>query len=101
MISKCHAPSPSPFRGTTLILTLTLAGKSLTYQLPALFLPRLTLVISPLLSLMADQAAHLPASVPGACLSSQQTMAQSAEVFEGLRQNRYKVTTVRRLDDEG
>src|SRR3954471_17166769 len=30
-------------------------GKSLTYQLPALFLPRAVLVVSPLLSLMQDQ----------------------------------------------
>ncbi|MBQ7529406.1 DEAD/DEAH box helicase, partial [bacterium] len=35
------------------------AGKSLTYQLPALMLPNLTLVISPLIALMQDQVRRL------------------------------------------
>ncbi len=47
-------------RGTPILAVLpTGAGKSICFQLPGLLLPHLTLVISPLLSLMKDQAEHL------------------------------------------
>lgn len=62
---------------STLVVQSTGAGKSLIYQLPAvLFAQRskaLTIVVSPLVSLMEDQVANMPAFVKGACLHSGQS----------------------------
>mmetsp|Transcript_16769 Transcript_16769/g.37217 ORF Transcript_16769/g.37217 Transcript_16769/m.37217 type:complete len:193 (+) Transcript_16769:283-861(+) len=57
-------------------------------MLPALALPRLTVVVSPLVALMNDQMRKLPVQLPGACLSgalsAQQVMATSDAVLRGL-----------------
>jgi RecQ family ATP-dependent DNA helicase len=52
-------------------------GKSYTFQLPALALPGVTVVVSPLIALMADQALELNATIGGAVRALVGPMAES------------------------
>lgn len=74
-------------RQKTLLLLSTGSGKSLCYQIPAYLLREegLTLVISPLLSLMTDQLSRLPSCLRGAIVSSQQTREQCRTVMRAVR----------------
>lgn len=73
----------------------TSAGKSICYQIPAMALPGMTLVISPLISLMADQVASLNQSgIPAAYLNSSLDLEDYREILQKGKQGAYKLLYV-------
>ena len=66
------------------------AGKSICYQVPALMLDGITVVISPLISLMQDQVKSLnEAGVPAAYINSSLTETQITKALEAASNGRY------------
>ena len=79
-------------------------GKSICYQLPGMMLPGITLVVSPLISLMKDQVMALKASgIPAAYINSTLTGPQMQKVYSNLMAGKYKIVYVapERLDYPG
>lgn len=80
------------------------AGKSVCYQIPAVILPGITLVVSPLISLMQDQVKALnEAGVPAAFINSSLSEKDYNETIRRARQGIYKIIYIapERLVTEG
>ena len=79
----------------TFALMPTGGGKSLCYQLPALALPGLTLVVSPLIALMKDQVDALEANgVPAGFINSTQSVAELSQIVRGVRSGEIRLLYV-------
>ncbi len=79
----------------TIVVLPTGGGKSVCFQIPALVLPGLTIVVSPLLSLMKDQVDDLTElGVTAARIDSAMTESERRDVFARLRARDVKILYV-------
>jgi len=82
-------------KGRLLLVAPTGGGKSLTYQLPASFLPGTTLVVSPLIALMQDQVESLErCGVPATFLASTLDAAENRARIRGIGRGDFKLVYV-------
>jgi len=79
----------------SLVIMPTGSGKSLTYQIPALMLPGLTLVISPLIALMKDQVDGLvKRGIDAAFINSSLGKKERELRYKNVREGKYKLLYV-------
>ncbi|KAF0095239.1 MAG: ATP-dependent DNA helicase RecQ [Puniceicoccaceae bacterium 5H] len=79
----------------TLVIMPTGGGKSLCYQLPALLLDGVTVVVSPLIALMKDQVDALQArGIPAAMINSSQSWNEQLAILDDLREGQLKLIYV-------
>lgn len=83
---------------STLVTLSTGSGKSLCYQLPAYLYSRkhkcITLVISPLVSLMEDQAHNVPHFLNAQCLHTNQAKAKRDSIMESIKSGQVHVLLI-------
>lgn len=79
----------------SVVVLPTGGGKSLIYQLPALVLPGLTIVVSPLIALMKDQVDSLErVGIPATFINSSLAVSESNRRLTALSEGRYKIIYV-------
>nr|WP_315239620.1 DNA helicase RecQ [uncultured Flavobacterium sp.] len=79
----------------TLAIMPTGGGKSICFQLPALILPGITIVISPLIALMKDQVDSLKTNGISACyINSSQSSDEQQFYIENLKSNNFKLVYI-------
>ena len=82
-------------RESAIAIFPTGSGKSLCYQLPALTLPNLTLVVSPLLALIQDQLDFLHSkNISAVRIDSSLSREEEVDVMKGIKDKKHKILMI-------